>query len=132
MRLDGKGTDFSYPRCIKGNKPTVDEYFYRACRIAVSPYLTEAKNELFTKGEVVRASSGEVVTIDTSEYRHTELPFKTLVEEFRHSREMEISLNLFGVDRDMQYNVRFLDASIAEDFIAYHKAHANLALFRKD
>ena len=131
MRIDGQWTDFSYPRCINGTKPTVQGYFYRACRFAVSPYLTDAKNELFAKGDMVFTPAGEVVTKYTSEYRHTEPTFKALVEEFRCSRGLEVSMALFVMDRDMQYNVRFLDLSIAQDFIGFHKAHANLALFRK-
>ncbi len=132
MRLNGEWTDFSYPRCIKGTKPTAEEYYYRACRFAVSPYLTEEKNKLFATGGVVRSSSGEMLTKDSSEYRHTEPTFKMLAEDFRRTKGLDVSMELFVEDRDMQYNVRFLDLSIVQDFIKYHKAHANLALFKRN
>jgi len=131
LRIDGQRTDFSYPSCIKGTKPTAEHYFYRACRFAVSPYLIEAKNALFAKGEAVRTPSGEVVTKDSSEYRHTEPSFKKLIEGFRRLRGLDVSMGLFVEDRDMQYNVRFLDRSIAQDFINYHKEHARLELFSR-
>jgi len=132
MRTDGQWTDFSYPRCIKGTPPTAETYYYRACRFAVSLYLTEAKNDLFAKGDVTCASSGESVSQQTSEYRHTEPKFKVLTEEFQRSRGIEISMDLFTKDSDRQYNIRFKDAGIAEDFVVYHKTHASLSIFKKD
>ena len=130
-RINGEWTDFSYPRCISGIKPTAEQYYYRACRFAVSAYLTDRKNDLFNKGVVLCSSTGEKVSKELSEYRHTEPPFKRLVDDFRRSRGIEVSSDLFTEDRDRQYNVRFKDQTTAKDFIEYHKSHANLAIFKK-
>ena len=131
MRTDGEWTDFSYRRCIRGTKPTASEYFYRACRFAVSPYLTQAKNDLFANGEVICSASGTVASKESSEYRHTEPKFKDIAEAFRESRDLDISMSLFTEDRDQQYNVRFSDQMLAEDFIEHHKSNAHLAIFKR-
>jgi hypothetical protein len=131
MRTDGDWTDFSYIRCIKGKRPTVDDYFYRACRFAVSPYLTLKKNRFFEQGRVVYSKTGELVTKETSDYRHTSPSFKSLVEAFRGQHSIEVDWTLFPPDRDRQYDVRFVDPDLELRFVAYHQSHANLALFKK-
>ena len=129
MRTNGELTDFSYLRCIRRTKPTPQEYYYRACRFSVSPYLTQKKNELFDQGPVYCSATGEEVTKETSEYRHTEPAFKTLIANFAEEKGITVSRDLFVEDQDMQYNVRFIDARISQNFIKYHKEHANLSIF---
>lgn len=46
-RIDDMPTDFSYIECISSFDPTLEQYFYRACRQSVSEILTTKKNELF-------------------------------------------------------------------------------------
>ena len=130
-RVDGGPTDFSYGACIKGTKQSLDEYFYRACRSAVGPYLTEEKNEQFRAEGVVRCcSTGEILSKETSEYRHTTPRFWELVREFRIENQLVLKSDMFVEDRDMQYTVRFNEPALAEDFVGFHKSHATLAMFR--
>jgi hypothetical protein len=130
-RADGEWTDFSYLRCIKGEKPTAHNYFYRACRFAVSSYLTLKKNSLFDEGPVFCSATGSSLTKETSEYRHTEPSFKALVDGFIQENGVEVTWSLFPEDRDRQYNVIFQDRNMERSFISYHKANAKLALFKK-
>ncbi|MEM9051891.1 MAG: DCL family protein [Bacteroidota bacterium] len=81
-RVDGSWTDFSYLKCIKGEKDSVREYFYRACRFAVSDYLIQEKNELFDEGKGVCSITGEKLTKETSEYRHTIPSFSEILRLF--------------------------------------------------
>lgn len=131
MRINGEWTDFSYPRCVSGKKPTIEDYFYRACRSAVSPYLTEKKNSLFAHGLVPCSETGIPVTKDTSEYRHTNPSFKRLVDTFLVDESIRLDWSLFPPDRDRQYNVTFQDPDLDLGFIGFHKAHARLAIFIK-
>ena len=130
-RIDEQPTDFSYPACIKGEKPTPGTYFYRACRHAVSPYLTIKKNQLFEDGPVYCAKTGEKVAKDTSEYRHTSPAFKELVKGFIQEKSIMVAMDLFVDDRDMQYSVRFKDAALTAAFVEYHQEHASMAVIKK-
>lgn len=131
MRANGDWTDFSYKDCVNGEKPTAEKYFYKACRFAVSHYLTEKKNNLFARGQVVLSSTGEAVTRETSEYRHTSPSFAELVKHFVVENAVHIDWGLFPEDRDRQYHVEFSDSGLAEKFIEFHKENANLGLFKK-
>lgn len=135
MRLKGIAnddwTDFSYIRCVKGEKPTAYNYYYRACRFAVSFYLTQKKNSLFDAGPVFCSESGEPVLKENSEYRHTSPSFKELIDRFAVENSLQIDWSLFTPDRDRQYNVRFLDSELEGAFIEYHRANATLAIVKK-
>ncbi|MFT3991741.1 MAG: DCL family protein [Luteolibacter sp.] len=82
-RLDGSTTDFAIKACLSGQKPTLEIYFYRACRSSISHYLTSLKNELFTNGPVYCQKTGRQTEKETSEYRHTVPAFREIVEEFK-------------------------------------------------
>lgn len=131
MRSDGDWTDFSYITCVKGEKPTAYTYFYRACRFAVSPYLTRKKNRLFESGPVFCSLTGETLAKENSEYRHTNPSFKNLVDAFLSDNGLEVDWSLFPSDRDRQYNVRFVDQKLERAFIEYHVSNSNLNIFKK-
>lgn len=131
MQVDDNWTDFSYITCIKGEKPTVYDYFYRACRSSVSPYLTQKKNSLFDAGPVFCSVTGQPVTKDSSEYKHTTPAFRELVDRFAKTNGTQIEWSLFPPDRNRQYSVRFVDSELENKFVAYHMANANLAIVKK-
>lgn len=131
MRTNGEWTDFSYIECVNGEKPSVENYFYKACRFAVSNYLTEKKNNLFERGQVLCSATGEPVTRETSEYRHTSPSFVELVNEFVALNGAKIDWGLFHEDRDRQYHVEFSDSGLTKQFLKYHQANANLEVFKK-
>ncbi|RWX51540.1 hypothetical protein VU01_11194 [Candidatus Electrothrix marina] len=131
MRTSGEPTDFSYPKCIKGTSPTIEEYFYKACRVAVSHYLIIKKNELFDIGNVFCCQTREEVTKETSEYRHTNPPFKKIIEEFIAINNISISCEMFFADADMQYSVRFTDDKLSKKFISFHQEKAVMGIFKK-
>jgi hypothetical protein len=131
MRTNGEWTDFSYIECVNGEKPTVEKYFYKACRFAVSHYLTEKKNLLFGSGQVLCSRTYEPLTKETSEYRHTSPSFAELVEKFIVDSGVQIDWALFPKDRDKQYHVEFADSVLTNQFIEFHQANATLELFKK-
>lgn len=131
VRPNGDEVDFSYIGCVKGEKPTAKTYYYRACRFAVSSYLTEKKNSLFDAGPVFCSESGEPASKETSEYRHTTPSFKELIERFAVENDLKIDRSMFTPDMDLQFNVKFLDSGLERAFIEYHKANATLAIFKK-
>jgi len=75
--------------------------------------------------------TGELTTIHTSEYRHTEPRFREIVNGFIQAKSLVIDASMVTVSNDMQYTTVFTDHSMAEDFINYHAAVAKLAIFKK-
>ena len=130
-REDGSSTDFSYPECISSAKPTLEQYFYRACRQSVSEILTAKKNNIFDQGAVRCCKTNEIVTKEISEYRHTTPKFSKMVNEFRSKLDRPIHKEMFYEDADLQYTTRFSDKEIERLFIKFHQERANLDIFKK-
>jgi hypothetical protein len=131
-RLDGVETDFSYIDCISNTKPTLAQYFYRACRQSVYECLIQQKNELFENGPVFCCKTNEPVTRESSEYRHTEPRFIELIREFITTENIIIKKEMFVDDDDLQYTTRFIDKLLESKFIEFHQQKANLNIFKKD
>jgi hypothetical protein len=130
-RQNGSPTDFSYKECITNNKPTLEQYFYRACRQSVTERLIAEKNSLFDKGNVRCCKTNEVLAKDNSEYRHAKPKFHEIVRDFKEILNRPLDESMFYESTDMQYTTRFSDKSIESQFIEFHQRIANLAVFRK-
>lgn len=130
-RLDGSHTDFSYQDCITRSEPTVEEYFYNACRQAVSAILTNKKNMLFDNGEVFCYKTKELVSKETSELRHTEPRFFQIIRAFKEKYNITASRSMFIESEDMQYAMQFSDDDLKNKFIEFHQERARLEIFKK-
>lgn len=132
-RIDKSYTDFSYITCIKGYIPTSYQHFYQACHYAVLPFLLDKKDELFqyAGGTVKCAKTGEYVTIDNAEYRHTSPKFKEIVDHFIAENNLVISQNMVTQGSDMQYVTKLIDKKMESEFILFHSTRANLAIYKK-
>lgn len=129
LRQDGTATDFSLKQCLTGKKPTVDDYFYRACRTAVSPYLIGMKNDIF-RGELVTCKrSGVRLTEANSNLRHTIPKFIKIVEDFKSKYNITANMNMMRESADMQYSVCFSDLCIEKKFVEFHRSCANLEIY---
>ncbi|MDP2850542.1 MAG: DCL family protein [Sulfuricurvum sp.] len=130
-RNDGSTTDFSIKTCINSANPTLLQDFYSACRAAVSPRLIEEKKLLFSQGEVPCAVTGELVTYDNSEYRHTQPRFRDIVNNFIIAEELEITNDMIVANADMQYITSFANQKLADKFNTFHLECANLGIVKK-
>jgi hypothetical protein len=132
-REGGLATDFSYPDCISSTKPTLEQYFYRACRQSVSEILTAKKNSLFDQGDVRCCKTNELVTKENSEYRHTNPKFSEIFRDFKKLLNTPISRDMFYEDADLQYATRFSNKAkeIESRFVEFHQKIANLDIFKK-
>ena len=132
-RLDGSKTDFSFGACVDGVQPTVDQQFYSACRYSVARDLTEQKAKLFERagGILTCARTGEQITIDQAEYRHTAPKFSDIVSGFIQSYRIEVSDELLTTSDDLQYVVSLRDSGMATAFREHHKSVAALSMFKK-
>ena len=75
--------------------------------------------------------TGELTTIHTSEYRHTEPRFRDIVMGFIQMKNLVIDSSMVTDSQDMQYTTVFTDQTMAVDFINYHATVAGLAIFKK-
>ena len=130
-RNDGSSTDFSIKTCINSANPTLLQDFYSACRTAVSSKLIEEKRQIFSNGEVPCSITGELVTSDNSEYRHTQPRFRDMVNNFIIEEKLEISSDMIVENADMQYITSFKDKVLANKFNTFHTANANLEIVKK-
>ncbi len=130
-RNDESNTDFSIATCINSANPTLLQDFYSACRTAVSSKLIEEKRQLFIHGEVPCSITGELVTSDNAEYRHTQPRFRDIVNNFVIEENLEIASNMIVENADMQYVTSFEDSDLAEKFNTFHSRCANLEIVKK-
>lgn len=133
QRTDGFTTDFSYLSCIDGYSSSIQQQFYEACRYAVSKELTSEKNKLFKDagGVMTCSKTGELITVDDAEYRHTVPKFKDIVNDFVATYKITISDLLVTPSSDMQYVSKLTDANMEILFKEYHAKRAKLAMFKK-
>ena len=130
-RMNGETTDFSFPYCIDAKKRTPAQNFYNACRFSVAAKLTEQKAEIFSQGDVYCSKTGELLTIDNCEYRHTQPSFRQIVSDFIEQQNIQVTDDLVVENEDMQYATRFSHPEMAIAFDNYHESVANLACFKK-
>lgn len=133
LRIDGSTTDFGYPTCITGRAPSLRHAFYEACRRSVVAELMVQKQRLFdmSPNGIQCVRTGELTTIHTSEYRHTEPRFRDIVRGFIQMKNLVIDSSMVTDSQDMQYTTVFTDQTMAVDFINYHATVAGLAIFKK-
>lgn len=126
LRTDDLATEFSYVNCIKGDAPTTEQLFYRACRHAVSDELIHQKNEAFRKGggKLACSETGDLITSDEAEYQHLMPKFKEIVRNFVTQNNIIITPGLMSHGADMQDVVRFTDPNMENEFKKYHMANA--------
>jgi len=130
-RNDGSSTDFSIKTCINNASPTLLQDFYSACQTAISSKLIEEKKQIFSHGEVPCSITGEVVTIDDSEYRHTQPRFRDIVNNFIISEGLTITNDMIVENADMQYITSFENQELADKFDTFHSGCANLEIVKK-
>ena len=131
IRHDGSRTDFSYKSCVTSTSPTLEQYFYKACRNSITPRLHTDKEKIF-KNELVHCfGTGEKITFEESEYRHTKPLFRELVSDFIKFENITISEDMFIKNIDMQYSTDFADLLLAEKFNTFHINNAQLEIFKK-
>lgn len=130
-RKDGETTDFSVPYCIDAKERTVFQNFYNACRFSVAAKLTEQKVSIFKIGQVFCAKTGEKITIDECEYRHSYPPFRQIVVDFIALKNIDVTTDLIVENEDMQYATTFSNNQMAEDFDIYHSSVAHLECVKK-
>lgn len=130
-RADESTTDFSIKTCINNANPTLQQDFYSACRTAISPRLIEEKRQIFSNGEVPCFITGELVTSDNSEYRHTNPRFRDIVNNFIIAEHLEITNNMIVANADMQYISSFANQELADKFNTFHLECANLEIVKK-
>jgi hypothetical protein len=132
-RLDGSTTEFAIGSCITSNPPTQEQEFYKACRESVRPYLDEEKLARISEagGRVTCCVTGEEVSSDQCEYRHTEPKFKNIVEEFVKLDKLDLKNVALSTGGDMQSTTGFVDETLRDRFIAFHAKRARLDFFRK-
>lgn len=130
-RNDGSSTDFSIKACINSANPTLLQDFYSACRTAISSRLIEEKKQIFSQGKVPCSITGELVTSDNSEYRHTQPRFRDIVNNFIVTENLEITNDMIVENADMQYITSFANQELAGKFNTFHSECANLEIVKK-
>jgi hypothetical protein len=133
LRTDGSSTDFGYSACVTGRASSLRHDFYEACRRSVVAELMDQKQQLFDSSPdgIPCVRTGELTTIHTSEYRHTEPRFRDIVKGFIQEKNLVISSSMVTESQDMQYQTVFTNPTMVIDFIEYHATVAKLDIFKK-
>ncbi len=109
----------------------MEQGFYSACREAVSEALISKKEEIFRSGNVRCFKTGEIVSINESEYRHTSPRFRGIVRDFISENGIKVTSSLLVESEDMQYSSELSDTNMKSKFKAFHINVANLEMFKK-
>jgi hypothetical protein len=137
VRLDGSGTEFSYPHCISQRPPTRKQEVSQAFRWAVRFDLYNARDAFLAEhrgadGLVTCAASGERIGRDQGHMDHRPpMTFEVLVTTFLASKGMSLDDVPLTTARDDQVSSEVTDEVLREEFCAFHKRVARLDFVKK-
>lgn len=133
LRMDGSKTDFGCSACLTGRAPSLRHDFYEACRRSVVAELMHQKQQLFdlSPSGIRCVRTGELTTIHSSEYRHTEPRFRDIVSGFIQANNLMLTPSMVTTSQDLQYQTLFTDRAMARASVEFHSRVARLEIFKK-
>lgn len=137
VRLDGSGTEFSYPHCISQRPPSRKQEVSHAFRWAIRFDLYNARDAFFAQhrgadGLVSCAASGERIERDQGHMDHRPpMTFEVLVTTFLASKGKSLDDVPLTTARDDQVSPEMTDEVLREEFRGFHKRVARLDFVKK-
>lgn len=132
VRLDGSGTDFSYPHCVSQRPPSRKQEVSQAFRRVVRFDLYGARDRFFAAhrdrdGLVACAATGERIGRDQGHMDHRPpMTFEVIVTTFLCGRGLSLNDVPLTEGQDDQATPEVTDEALGEAFRSYHKAVALL------
>ncbi|WP_339635377.1 DCL family protein [uncultured Sneathiella sp.] len=132
VRLDGTGTDFSYPHCISQRPPSRKQEVSNALRWAIRYDLYAARDKFFAAhadeaGFVACAETGERISREQAHMDHRPpMTFEVIVTTFLASKGLSLNDVPLSKGRDDQVSPEVTDEDMAEAFRDYHTNVARL------
>lgn len=132
VRIDGTGTDFSYPHCISQRVPTRKQEVSQALRQAVRFDLYKARDSFFaahSDGDslVACAVTAERIGRDQGHMDHRPpMTFEVIVTTFLAGRGLSLDKVPLSTGQDDQVSPEVTDDALCEAFRAYHRDVARL------
>lgn len=129
-RVDGTATDFSFIPY----KKTFWSEFCKACREAVRPDMIKFRHVCFqnnaTDGKLKCSVSEQLIEISESHVDHIPpYTFESLARSFIDEKALDIATVKFG-GGDNVLGTFFLDQTLRDSWVAYHRANAHLRVIR--
>lgn len=131
VREDNSETDFSYLECLK--ETPHERLFISACRVAISPYIKEFKENFFDQlpgKKSICPFTGELISLTNSHVDHkAPLTFQKIVNLFLDEYKIDpkkIKINGKGEDGIVQST--FSDKKLEQKWIEYHNKVAQLQI----
>ncbi len=132
LRIDGSGTDFSYPNCISQRAPSRKEEVSQAFRNVVRFDLYKARDDFFAKnsdvaGFVTCAVTGKRISHEQAHMDHRPpMTFEVIVTTYLASNGLSLESVPLTTGQDDQVSPEITDQALAESFRTYHSAVATL------
>ncbi len=132
VRIDGTGTDFSYPHCISQRAPSRKQEISQAFRRAVRFDLYKARDAFFAnhidaEGRVACAATSERIFRDQGHMDHRPpMTFEVIVTTFLCSRGLSLDDVPLTTAQDDQVSPEVTDEALSDAFRAYHAMVAQL------
>ena len=136
VRVNGTGTDFSYPHCISQRAPSRKQEVSAAFRQAVKFDLYKARDAFFAthkdgEGCVTCAVSGERIRQDQAHMDHRPpMTFEVIVTTFLAHRGLSLDDVPLTTGQDDQVSPTITDEVMCEAFRGYHAKVARLDLVK--
>jgi hypothetical protein len=132
VRIDGSGTDFSYPHCISQRAPTRKQEVSQAFRRVVRFDLYKARDAFFAMhsdadGLVACAVTGERIGRDQAHMDHRPpMTFEVIVTTFLCGRGLSLDDVPLTTGQDDQVSPEVTDENLGEAFRLFHTGVARL------
>jgi hypothetical protein len=132
VRVDGSGTDFSYPRCVSQRAPSRKQEVSQAFRRIVRFDLYKARDDFFathidSAGLVACAATGERISREQAHMDHRPpMTFEVIVTTFLASRGLSLDDVALTTGLDDQVSSEITDKKLCDAFRTYHATVARL------
>jgi hypothetical protein len=132
VRVNGTGTDFSYPHCISQRAPSCKQEVSEAFRQVVKFDLYRARDDFFAKykdieGRVTCAVTGEIIGRDQAHMDHRPpMTFEVIVTTFLAGRGLSLDDIPLTTGQDDQVSPTITEDALGEAFREYHSKIARL------
>jgi len=130
-RIDGTKTDFSYLKCIYGEK--FINLLKQACRNAIWPYILEFKRKIFENNEkVICPLTGRQLSWEDAHIDHENPPFEEIFQRWYVSYGYRAKKEDLIFDEDGLRGVKFRNKALKNSFVKFHNKLAKLRIISKE
>lgn len=126
IRADDSECDFSWPRCLNGERP--EQLHSQALRVCILPQIFAYKNEMLKSPQYCPESGTRLTSSNCDVDHQAPQTFDKIVDDWLATQGINITGVAITPSRDLQYRREMTDDNQIRSWFSFHQANACLRL----